>query len=204
MNAVDSSIHETIAAQEPQAAPTPQAACTALRRGNASFLGKLAADGGVTPERFEGLARNGQHPLAVVLTCSDSRVQPVLLFDMTVGDLFVVRAIGGFVGEVEEASVEYGVEHLEAPLVVVLGHTHCGLVKAAVEGGATGAVKAVADRVAAALHGERDPREAERINVRNSVAHLLGNEVVAERVAAGKLAVVGAIYNIVTGSVEWL
>ncbi len=182
----------------------PDGARRALERGNARFLDELAASGSPTPEHFEGLVSNGQHPIAVVLTCSDSRVQPVLSFGMHMGDLFVVRAIGGFVGEVEEASIEYGVGHLGAPLVVVLGHTHCGLVKAALDGDAEGAVGAVAARVAASLHGVRDPREAERINVRASVEHLLRNAVVAERVAAGALEVCGAVYDIATGRVEWL
>lgn len=136
---------------------TPDGARRALERGNARFLDELAASGSPTPEHFEGLVSNGQHPIAVVLTCSDSRVQPVLSFGMHMGDLFVVRAIGGFVGEVEEASIEYGVGHLGAPLVVVLGHTHCGLVKAALDGDAEGAVGAVAARVAVSLHGVRDP-----------------------------------------------
>ena len=183
---------------------SPMAARAALVRGNDRFLRELAASGSPTPEHFEGLVNDGQHPCAVVLTCSDSRVQPVLSFGMHMGDLFVVRAIGGFVGEVEEASVEYGVGHLGAPLVVVLGHTHCGLVKAAIDGEAAGAVKAVADRVAATLHGERDPRRAERLNVEHSVERLLANPVVAARVAAGELEVCGAIYDIATGRVEWL
>jgi carbonic anhydrase len=77
------------------------------------------------------LATNGQHPVTVVITCSDSRVPPEIIFNKGLGELFVIRVAGNIVGPYELASIEYGVEHLGAKQIVVLGHSQCGAVKEA-------------------------------------------------------------------------
>jgi carbonic anhydrase len=74
--------------------------------------------------------QNGQHPFAVVLTCSDSRVSPEILFDQGIGDLFVIRNAGNLISDIDMGSIEYAVEHLHAKLIIVLGHTECGAIKA--------------------------------------------------------------------------
>lgn len=74
--------------------------------------------------------QNGQHPFAVVVTCSDSRVSPEILFDQGIGDLFVIRNAGNLISDIDMGSIEYAVEHLDTKLIVVLGHTECGAVKA--------------------------------------------------------------------------
>lgn len=74
--------------------------------------------------------QNGQHPFAVVLTCSDSRVAPEILFDQGIGDLFVIRNAGNLISDIDMGSIEYAVEHLNTKLIVVLGHTECGAIKA--------------------------------------------------------------------------
>lgn len=74
--------------------------------------------------------QNAQHPFAVVLTCSDSRVSPEILFDQGIGDLFVIRNAGNLISDIDMGSIEYAVEHLDAKLIVVLGHTECGAIKA--------------------------------------------------------------------------
>lgn len=74
--------------------------------------------------------QNGQHPFAVVLTCSDSRVAPEILFDQGIGDLFVIRNAGNLITDIDMGSIEYAVAHLDAKLIVVLGHTECGAIKA--------------------------------------------------------------------------
>lgn len=183
---------------------TPQLARQRLIEGNAQFLQGIHDHQMHSEDKREGLIRDGQHPFAVIVACSDSRVQPVVSFSMCFGDLFVVRSIGNFIDRVEEASVEYGVGHLGAPLVVVLGHTHCGLVHAAMTGEADGVAKTVADEVAAILDGEADPREAEKKHVLHQVEVLKQNEIIAEALAAGECEVVGAIYHIGSGRVEWL
>ncbi|MBP6759845.1 MAG: hypothetical protein KA133_11385, partial [Flavobacterium sp.] len=70
--------------------------------------------------------QEAQHPFAVVLTCSDSRVSPEILFDQGIGDLFVIRNAGNLISDIDMGSIEYAVEHLDAKLIVVLGHTECG------------------------------------------------------------------------------
>lgn len=74
--------------------------------------------------------QNEQHPFAVVLTCSDSRVSPEVLFDQGLGDLFVIRNAGNLISDIDMGSIEYAVEHLDVELIVVLGHTECGAIKA--------------------------------------------------------------------------
>jgi len=74
--------------------------------------------------------QNGQHPFAVIVTCSDSRVAPEILFDQGIGDLFVIRNAGNLISDIDMGSIEYAVEHLHTKLIVVLGHTECGAIKA--------------------------------------------------------------------------
>jgi carbonic anhydrase len=74
--------------------------------------------------------QNSQHPFAVIVTCSDSRVAPEILFDQGIGDLFVIRNAGNLISDIDMGSIEYAVEHLDAKLIVVLGHTECGAIKA--------------------------------------------------------------------------
>jgi carbonic anhydrase len=74
--------------------------------------------------------QNAQHPFAVILTCSDSRVAPEILFDQGIGDLFVIRNAGNLISNIDMGSIEYAVEHLDAKLIIVLGHTECGAIKA--------------------------------------------------------------------------
>ena len=74
--------------------------------------------------------QDGQKPFAVIITCSDSRVSPEIVFDQGIGDLFVIRNAGNLISDIDMGSIEYAVEHLDAKLIVVLGHTECGAVKA--------------------------------------------------------------------------
>ena len=104
----------------------PQAIKDLLSLGNDAYVRGVVTDRRAASLLRTRLAQDGQHPYAVVVTCCDSRVQPIDAFSAQLGDLFVVRTIGAYVGPVESASVEYGVAGLGAPLVVVLGHTQCG------------------------------------------------------------------------------
>lgn len=183
---------------------TPQEAKDLLALGNEAYVRGAMRDRRASAVVRSKLAQDGQHPYAVVVTCCDSRVQPVSAFSAQLGDLFVTRTLGGYVGPVESASVEYGVVRLGAPLVIVLGHTHCGAVQAALDGGATGEMKAVIDDIAVAVGDATDPREATVRNVQHSVGRLMANEQLAALVAAGKLEICGALYDISSGVVCWL
>ena len=74
--------------------------------------------------------QNSQHPFAVIVTCSDSRVSPEILFDQGIGDLFVIRNAGNLISDIDMGSIEYAIEHLDTKLVIILGHTECGAIKA--------------------------------------------------------------------------
>lgn len=105
-----------------------------LSEGNNRFIqGKLSTYDVGTNRRAE--LAHGQHPYAVVVTCSDSRVPPELIFDQALGNIFVIRVAGNVLDAVALGSIEYAVEHLNTKLIVVMGHEKCGAVKATVDGG---------------------------------------------------------------------
>lgn len=167
-----------------------------LREGNRLFLDALSPRGDVSPERRRETWEHGQSPYAVVVTCSDSRVIPESIFSAGIGELFVVRSAGNTVGPGELGSVEYAVGHLGCPLVVVLGHTCCGAVDAALHGGGEGHVKPITDEIRRAIGNESDPDRACRLNVERSVAVL--------RCELGDAAeILGAVYRIDSGEAEF-
>jgi carbonic anhydrase len=154
---------------------------------------------------------SGQHPHAEILSCSDSRVPPEIVFDQGLGDLFIIRVAGNVASDVEIGSLEYGAEHLHIPLLVVLGHESCGAVTAAVQGDLPeGHIAALVDLIKPAVEKTRgmpgDPvANAVRLNVEMVVKQLRSsNPILSELVAHGKLRIVGAVYSIETGSVTWL
>jgi carbonic anhydrase len=186
-----------------------------LTRGNERFAaGKPAYPHEDAMRRAAVVA--GQHPIATVIACSDSRVPPEILFDEGIGDLFVVRVIGNIGGADQTGSAEYGVEHLGTPLLVVLGHTGCGAVTAAVtHAEVRGSIPPLlahiqpAVRTARRNHPELKGKdlipEAIRANVFHSIEELFArSEAIRARVRAGKLTVVGAIYDLQSGRVNWL
>lgn len=160
--------------------------------------------GDISEEKRMDTAENGQHPYAVVVTCSDSRVPAEHIFNAGVGELFVIRTAGNVIGDYELGSVEYGAEHLGAKLVVVLGHTGCGAVDAALHGGAHGYIEKITDEISACLPENCNPREAEILNVQNSIADIMQSEMMHELVENGETAVVGAVYDIESGEVTFL
>ena len=102
-----------------------------LKLGNKEFLNKLENDKALKDRRDELI--KGQHPEVLVITCSDSRVVPEIIFNCSLGDIFVIRTAGNVINEGELATVEYAIEHLKVKRIVVLGHTHCGAVHATIK-----------------------------------------------------------------------
>jgi carbonic anhydrase len=159
---------------------------------------------------------NGQHPIASVLSCADSRVPLELLFDQGIGDLFVIRVAGNVADTDEIGSIEYGAGHLHTPLIVVLGHTQCGAVTAVVqEAKVSQNIAKLVDNIAPAVatarrnlpgaKGETLIMAAIDANVMQAIADLLSHsEEVRELVEEKKVKVVGAVYDIHIGSVRWL
>ena len=189
----------------------PAAALAELLEGNARY----AANEPVEKDFSAGRAARveAQFPIAAILGCSDSRVSPELLFDQGPGDLFVVRLAGNFLDDDGFASLEYAVKFLGAPLVMVLGHTNCGAVAAAVKvvtehaelpGHLPELIKSIEPAVIAA-HG-RHPSDlvaaAIEENVRLNVKRLIDDTpIMSDALAAKKIAIAGGIYDLATGKV---
>ncbi len=182
-----------------------------LKAGNARFVASPEDALPVDGAKRTALAK-GQTPFASILSCADSRVPPEIVFHTGLGDLFVVRAAGNITDKAILASIEYSVEHLNVPLVVVMGHESCGAVKAAVDtpvGQSLGpnldylvaairpSVKATASRPAA----ER-MRAAILANVEETLNDMVaGSHILRELAAEGKVQFVGAYYELASGQV---
>lgn len=181
-----------------------------LCRGNAAYVASQGFAGDVSATRRAELA-GGQAPFALVVACSDSRVMPEAIFGCGLGDLFVIRVAGNVVGAHALGSIQYATEHLGVHLVVVLGHTHCGAVGAAIAGEEIGPVGTITRDIARAIAGETDQRAASIANAR-AVAQLIRESFapdtqdeahVADGAHDAAFTVVPALYDIETGLVEW-
>jgi methyl-accepting chemotaxis protein len=187
-----------------------------LKDGNARYVAEETVRPRIDSARRGETAEQGQHPMVTVVSCSDSRVPVETLFDQGVGDVFVVRVAGNVCNTDEIGSVEYGVDHLQTPVLVVLGHTKCGAVtavttNAALHGNIPPLVESIKPAVAAAkqTHPELDGKDlvpaAIEANVWQAIDNLFKTSpATRERVKSGSVKVVGAIYDIETGEVKWL
>jgi carbonic anhydrase len=153
----------------------------------------------------------GQHPFAVILSCSDSRVPPELVFDRGLGDLFVVRVAGNIADNDDLGSIEYAVEHLGIKLIVVLGHEKCGAVKAAVDGAhVPGHLQTIVSAIEPAVREAKDLpgdriRNCVLANARYVARQIRGSEpVLKELIQKEGVKVVAAYYSLDTGAVTVL
>jgi len=193
-----------------EALPSADAVLTELKAGNSHHIAKKYQHPHQTAARQHALA-SSQTPHCAILACADSRVPPEIVFDEGLGDIFAVRVAGNVAGVDETASLEYAAEHLHVPLIVVMGHTHCGAITAALEGGTLPGklpdlMAALRPAVDQSAHEPGDRIDnAVRDNVVQVVEQLRSAKpVLSELVAKGKLRIVGAIYSLETGKVEWL
>ena len=150
----------------------------------------------------EDTAMNGQHPYAIVICCSDSRVIPEQIFSASLGDLFVIRVAGNVLDNHQLGSIEYAAAHLGCKLVLLLGHTGCGAVEAAITGHGDGFIRYIVDDILEAAGGEHDPEKACRMNVLHGVERI--RKEFAEHPEIADVDIKGAVYDIGTGAVEWL
>ena len=193
-------------------------ALTRLREGNRRFVTGLQSMDALGSQTRRAKLTSGQQPFATILGCSDSRVPAELVFDQGLGDLFVIRVAGNIVAPSQVGSVEFAVEMFETPLVVVLGHTQCGVILTAIAetrqpSRHSSNVRSIVDRVRPAVatlvtagikDEERLVQEAVRANVRASADHLRHGSALLERfIQDGKLCVVGAEYSLETGEVDF-
>ncbi len=190
-----------------------------LREGNRRFVaGTRGLESELSPTRRISLATQ-QRPFAIVLGCSDSRVPAELVFDQGLGDLFVIRVAGNIVAPSQVGSVEFAAAAFETSLAVVLGHTRCGAIQAALDEARNPArhspnLRSIVDRilpaveplVAAGLKNDEEElmHQAVRANVRASASHLRhGSALLEQLIHEGKLLVVGAEYSLETGEVDF-
>ncbi len=190
---------------------TPDEALKKLMDGNKRFVeGKIAIENcGI--ERRQELTK-GQNPFAVILSCSDSRVPPEHIFDQGLGDIFVVRVAGNIADSIELGSVEYAVEHLNAPLILVLGHQMCGAVKATVDGGhPEGNIGSIVKKIEPAVKKAKVKVKAKDNlldaaileNTKETAKTLTEKSpVIKHLVEKKKVKIAAGVYNMSTGEVE--
>jgi carbonic anhydrase len=198
--------HWAIAADPSRPAVGADDALARLKAGNERFANsKISAGQPVAARRAE--TAQEQHPFAIVVGCADSRTAPEIIFDQTIGDLFVIRTAGSLVDDYALGSIEYAVGHLGTRLIVVLGHARCGAVKAALGGdSAPGHVNSLVrdiqpavtatkgkegDALANAIH-ENDAQMAAKIRKEAQLGEL-----------ASQVRIVEGYYDLDTGKVEW-
>lgn len=167
-----------------------------LKEGNKKYLTAKTCAGDASCEARLYTSEHGQKPYAVVVCCSDSRVIPEFIFSAGIGELFVIRVAGNVVGNVQLGSIEYAVRHLNSKLVVVMGHTGCGAVGAAMQKNG-GFVKFITDEIRFAAGVETDPYKASVLNVKRGVAEI------ERRIKVDGMRVVGAMYDTASGEVDF-
>ncbi len=194
---------------QPSVAPTE--AISKLKEGNDRYTSGNLQHPGQTTERRTELASD-QHPFASIVSCSDSRVPPEIVFDQGLGDLFVVRVAGNVINNEGLGSLEYAVDHLGSRLILVLGHQSCGAVKAAREtiaakGKAPGHIQSLVTAIKPAVEATAggDLEATIKANVKHVVNALRSSTpILKAKVDSGEVQVVGGYYSLDTGAVTFL
>jgi carbonic anhydrase len=197
----------------------PAEALRLLREGNQRFIvGQLTHASRLTPGLRTDLLK-GQEPYASIITCADSRVSAEHIFDAALGEIFACENAGNIVDDITLGSVEYAAVHTGCPVLCVLGHTHCGAVNATIavakapETYESPNIDAIIRRLLPAVlqtrvegSSEDDwARRAERRHVQNSCAQITQRSaLLAERIARGHFEIIGGLYDLATGEVEFL
>ena len=175
-----------------------------LKKGNETYLSAAANPGDVSPAIRKDTTVNGQHPYAIVVCCSDSRVVPEAIFSAGIGEIFVIRAAGNVINNTQLGSIQYAAGHLGCKVIIVLGHTHCGAVGASLQGGGHGFVKFLTDDIIAAIGGEKDEYKASCLNAKAGVEKIKSALADDPESLTPTTDVIAAIYDIEDGHVDWL
>jgi len=194
-----------------QPSVAPSEATSKLKEGNGRYTGGNLQHPGQTAERRAELTKN-QHPFATIVSCSDSRVPPEIVFDQGLGDLFIVRVAGNVINDEGLGSIEYSVDHLGTRLILVLGHQSCGAVKAAREtiaakGKAPGHIESLVAAIKPAVEAtaKDDLETTVKANVKNVVQALRASTpILKAKVDSGDVQVIGGYYSLDTGAVTFL
>ena len=171
-----------------------------LKDGNARFLADDSSVINVTSERRDELVDH-QNPYAIIVSCSDSRVTPSLIFNVGLGEIFDIRIAGNVVDDDALGSIEYGVDHLHSPLLVIMGHESCGAVTTAYDSvkkgvPAEGKVASIVQKIAPSIQDAANIDDAVHKNIDAVYNEVLKDEIVKNAVNAGNLTVVKAYYDL--------
>lgn len=183
---------------------TSTEALARLAEGNLRYLNRRTPDSDVSPEVRRRTLTEGQHPYAIIVCCSDSRLIPEAIFSAGIGELFVIRVAGNVIDNHQLGSIEYAAEHLGCKLVVVLGHDHCGAVDAALHHSPDGYIKYITNEILSAIGDETDPDRAAELNALHSVRTIEENLDVRRMERENGLSVRAALYRLATGKVDFL
>ena len=202
--------HSTAAAEQKQ---EPQQVLIKLKEGNRRFVERISAGEGGHDSAynyFEQIAHSDkeQHPIACILTCMDSRVPPEIIFDQGIGSLFVIRVAGNIDDPDVLGSMEYAVAEKGVGVVVVMGHKNCGAIGAAfgkVDPENKELFSLVSHVKKDVIVGDKPPYDASaRHNVKKTIDDILNNsKSLRDKLVAGKLIVVGALYDVANGRIDW-
>ncbi|MDD3369517.1 MAG: carbonic anhydrase [Lachnospiraceae bacterium] len=175
-----------------------------LKQGNEQYLNATVSQGDISLSARQHTYLEKQHPYAIVVTCSDSRVIPESIFSAGIGELFVIRVAGNVLDDHQLGSIEYAASHLGSRIIVILGHTFCGAVDAAINSDPEGYIKFITDEIKKAIGTETDDYKACCLNVERSV-FIIENSLDIQHIEEEQgLAVVGAVYHLDSGKVEFL
>lgn len=181
---------------------TAEEALEKLKTGNVKYLSSVSGSGNISSALRAETALNGQHPYAIIISCSDSRVIPESIFSAGIGDLFVIRVAGNVMDDHQLGSVEYAASHLGVKLIVVLGHDRCGAVDAAINHDPDGYIKFITDEIRKAIGDETDEYKACCLNVQHSIK-IIEDSFEIHREEEHGLKVVGAVYHLESGFVDF-
>ena len=182
----------------------PKEALEKLKAGNAQYIKAVSNDSDISQVSRSVALLQGQKPYSIIITCSDSRVIPENIFMAGIGALFVIRIAGNVIDEHQLGSIEYAASHLGAPLIVVMGHTHCGAIDAAINHDPEGYIKFITDKIKQAIGEEREPYQAACLNVKSCVAEIEASLEIQEVEHQEGLRVIGAMYHLENGVVDFL
>lgn len=180
---------------------------TALNRliaGNKEYLIAKEGKGDISEEIRILTHEYGQKPYAIVIACSDSRVIPEKIFMVGIGEIFTIRVAGNVIGDFELGSIEYAAGHLGVKLIMVMGHSRCGAVDAAIHNAGHDSIVHITDEIRRAIGTETDPVCCEKMNIRHSMEQIKKSPLLQTSIKDGSLKIVGAYYHTRSGKVEIL
>ena len=181
-----------------------ESALNRLMAGNKEYLIAKEGKGDISEEIRILTHEYGQKPYAIVIACSDSRVIPEKIFMVGIGEIFTIRVAGNVIGDFELGSIEYAAGHLGVKLIMVMGHSRCGAVDAAIHNAGHDSIIHITDEIRRAIGTETDPVCCEKMNIRHSMEQIKKSPLLQTSIKYGSLKIVGAYYHTRSGKVEIL